>query len=184
MADAVRAFLRAAGLDPARNPELAQTPALVAGAWADEFLDGYRLDPRAILAERMPVAQSGQELVVLSRLSFTSVCPHHLLPYGGRAHIAYVPSRQVVGFGQVVRLLDCFAHRLILQEDLARSIAGVLVRILKARGAGVVLEAEQVCLALRGGRRRGSRVTCEAWAGSLRLDGELRQRFLGAARGD
>jgi GTP cyclohydrolase I len=183
MQAAVRAFLSAAGLDPKSHPELAQTPSLVARTWAEELLDGYRSDPHQILAERMPAGvRSHDELIVLERLAYQSVCPHHLLPYGGLAHVAYVPGRTLVGFGQIVRLLDCLSHRLMLQEDLGKEVAEVLMRELGAKAAGVLLESEQACMALRGGRRNGSRVVTEAFAGKLARDPELRGRFLEAAR--
>jgi GTP cyclohydrolase I len=183
METAVRQFLAAARLDPAEHPELAQTPALVARAWAEEFLDGYQVDPAATLAERMPASGEHGGLVVVSRLAYQSVCPHHLLPYGGTAHLAYQPQGAVVGFGQIAKLLDCLSHRLVLQEDLALQLAQTLQRELGARGAGVLLEAEQSCLALRGGRRTGSKVVAEAYAGAMIKDGELRSRFLSAVRG-
>jgi GTP cyclohydrolase I len=184
MESALRDFLTAAGLSPRQHPDLAATPALASRAWIEEFLDGYRFDPRDILNERMKAPRSaGKELVSLTRLSYQSVCPHHLLPYGGLAHVCYLPGRWVVGFGQIVQLLDCLSHRLILQEDLARQIADALVAHAGARGAGVLLEAQQSCLALRGGRRAGSRAVAEAFAGALADDGELRQRFEQTARG-
>jgi GTP cyclohydrolase I len=181
MEAALRAFLEAAGLDPEANPELRQTPELAARAWAEEFLDGYRTRPAEVLAQRMPAgAAAGRELVTLLRLDFQSVCPHHLLPYGGMAHVAYLPGDHVVGFGQIARLLDCLGHRLVLQEDLARQIARALVDELGARGAGAVLDAEQACLSLRGGRRAGARVVVEAFAGAMEAEEELRRRFLSA----
>jgi GTP cyclohydrolase I len=184
MRQAVDAFLRAAGLDPESHRDLAQTAELVTRAWADEFLDGYRTRPAEVLAERIPVAQARHdELVVLANITFQSVCPHHLLPYGGVAHVAYVPGRHVVGFGQIVRLLDCLGHRLVLQEDLARQVADAMHADLGARGAAVLLEAEQTCLTLRGGRRAGAKATAEAYAGSMGSDPDLRQRFYAAIRG-
>ncbi len=183
MEEAVRAFLVAAGLDPKSHPDLGETPRLVARAWADEFLAGYRTSPAEVLAERMPAPRSrAKELVVLTRVEFQSVCPHHLLPYRGRAHLAYLPGRSLVGFGQLVHLLDCLAQRLVLQEDLARQVADALCQEIGARGAAVLLEADQACLALRGGKRPGSLATAEAYAGLLARDAELRARFLSAVR--
>jgi GTP cyclohydrolase IA len=103
------------------------------------------------------MAAKGRDLVAVTGIDFHSMCPHHLLPSRGVAHVAYVPGRSVVGFGQIARLVDCFAHRLILEEDLARSVAQALVRHLGARGAAVVLDAEQACLTVRGERRRRAR---------------------------
>ncbi|HEY3447072.1 MAG TPA: GTP cyclohydrolase I [Myxococcales bacterium] len=183
MQQAVRDFLVAAGLDPQEHEGLAMTPELVARAWAEEFIDGYMTDPREILAERMPAPKGkGREMVALTGLDYQSACPHHLLPYGGTAHVAYLPGKDVVGFGQMVQLLDCLGHRLVLQEDLARSVCDTLMEIVGARGVGVVLEANQACLALRGGRRAGSRAIAEAWGGDFADHAELRERFLSAIR--
>jgi GTP cyclohydrolase I len=184
MQAAIRGFLVAAGLDPAANPELRQTPELAARAWAEEFLDGYRLRPSEVLAERMPSKGTlRRELVILLSLDYQSVCPHHLLPYRGLAHVAYLPGKHIIGFGQVARLLDCLGHRLVLQEDLAHQIAEALRTEIGARGSAAVLEAEPACLSLRGGRRALARVVAEAYVGAMDADAELRQRFLMAIRG-
>lgn len=184
MQRAVRDFLVAAGLDPDKHRDLGMTPELVARAWAEEFIDGYMTDPREVLRERMPAPKGkGREMVALTGLDYQSSCPHHLLPYGGTAHIAYLPGKDVIGFGQMVQLLDCLGHRLVLQEDLARSICDTLMEVVGARGVGVVLEASQSCLALRGGRRAGSKAVAEAWSGAFAEEAELRERFFAAIRG-
>ncbi|HET8734040.1 MAG TPA: GTP cyclohydrolase I [Anaeromyxobacteraceae bacterium] len=138
---AVADFLDALALPPEvrRGPDLAGTPARVAEAWREDLLDGYGRDPAAILAETMPA--SGRDLVAVTAIDFHSVCPHHLLPSRGLAHLAYVPGGRVVGFGQLARLVDALAHRLVLQEDLARQVVEALMTHLGARGAACVLEA-------------------------------------------
>ena len=178
MERAVADFLRAAGAD-AGDPNLKETPARVAEAWLDEFLDGYRTTPDAALGERYPAPAGGDgsSMVVVTDLRYRSVCPHHLLPYTGIAHLAYVPERTVVGFGRLVALLDCFAHRLILQEDLARSVARALARGLGSPGTACVLEAEMTCLRLRGELQRDARTHSEAYEGRLRRDGPLRREL-------
>jgi GTP cyclohydrolase IA len=93
------------------------------------------------------------------------------------AHVAYLPGERVVGFGQIVKLVDCLAHRLVLQEDLARGIADALVRHVGARGAACVLDAEQLCMTVRGSRRAGTRAHAEAFAGALARDSVARRRF-------
>ena len=106
MRRAVLSFLEASGLSP-DDPELQETPARVAEAWARHFLDGYGRDPDTVLAERIPVPEGSRgELVVVTGLRFHSMCPHHLLPVEGRAHLAYVPGDHVVGFGRLAALLD------------------------------------------------------------------------------
>jgi GTP cyclohydrolase I len=171
MQRAVRDFLVAAGLD-VRDPNLVQTPARVTEAWADEFLDGYAQTPAAVLGERFPVSTpSDREVVVVTGLWFRSMCPHHLLPYSGRAHLAYVPGASVIGFGRLAALVDCFAHRLVLQEELARQVASALMGELGSQGAACVLEAEQTCLRLRGGEQCEAVTHAEAYEGVLREPG-------------
>jgi len=185
MEEAVRRFLRAAGFDPSKHPDLSETPTLVARAWRDELLSGYATSPARVLAPLLPAGTARGELVVLSRLTYQGVCPHHLIPYGGVAHLCYVPGRWLAGFGQLVRLLDCLSRRLALQEALARQLAEAMEEHLGAQGAGVVLEAEQGCVTLRGGRRPGSRATVEAFVGTMERSVELRERFRAAiARGE
>lgn len=184
MQRAVGDFLRAAGVDLS-DPNLAETPRRVADAWADEFLAGYRHTAARALAERFPVsAASDGELVVVTHLRFRSMCPHHLLPYSGEIHLAYVPGREVVGFGRLSALVDTFAHRLILQEELARQIARALAAELDSRGAACVIEAEQSCFRLRGEEQHDAVTHSEAYEGVLKdpaLRAELWRR-LGRAR--
>jgi GTP cyclohydrolase I len=163
LAEATRAFLLAAGLDP-DHEEVAQTPERVARAWCESFLDGYAQDPREILSETL--RSDGAGPVLIRDISFHSICPHHLLPFAGVAHVAYVPAEKVVGFSRLVRLVDCFAHRLTLQERIAHEVAESLVVYLGAHAAACALEAEQGCVTLRGVRRPGSRVWTEAVAGA------------------
>ncbi len=171
MERAVAAFLDAAGLDR-DDDNLRETPARVAEAWADEFLDGYGRTAAQALGEQFPVSKrSDRELVVVTGLRFRSMCPHHLLPYSGRAHLAYVPGKRVVGFGRLSKLVDTFAHRLILQEELARQVARALAKELGSQGAACVLEAEQTCLRLRGGEQHDAVTHAEAYEGVLREKG-------------
>jgi len=178
LAEAVARFLDALGLPPeVREAEdLDETPRRVAEAWLEDLVDGYGKDPAEILAD--PIPSAGRDLVAVTGIDFHSVCPHHLLPSRGLAHVAYVPGGKVVGFGQIVRLVDALAHRLVLQEDLARQIAEALVAHVGARGAGCVLEAEQLCMTVRGEKRAGARAHTEAFAGALARDGAARRRFL------
>jgi GTP cyclohydrolase I len=177
MERAVAAFLEAAGL-PLDDPNLKDTPARVAEAWSDEFLDGYRTSPEEALGETFPAPEGSRgEMVVVSELRFRSMCPHHLLPVSGRAHIAYVPAERVVGFGRIAALLDCFAHRLILQEELARCVAKALAEHLHSPATACILEAEQGCLRLRGSHQSEAVTHAEAYEGWLRDDRELRREL-------
>ena len=177
MEQAIAAFLDAAGLDRT-SIHLQQTPQRVAAAWMDEFLDGYRRDPLAALGETYP-APPGRpgELVVVSNLSFRSACPHHLMPYRGTAHVAYVPGDRVVGFGKLGELLDALAHRLVLQEDLAREVAEAIQTGLGAQGAACALFANQACLQLRGEEQERAVTYADAYTGVLQTDASLRERF-------
>jgi GTP cyclohydrolase IA len=181
LSDAVARFLDALGLprEVRGSADLAETPRRVAEAWLEDLLDGYGRDPAAILADAMPSAS--RDLVAVTGIDFHSMCPHHLLPSRGIAHVAYLPGERVVGFGQLVKLVDCLAHRLVLEEDLARGIADALVRHVGARGAACVLDAEQLCMTVRGEKRGGARAHADAWAGALARDGAARRRFLDLA---
>ncbi|MGZ5957244.1 MAG: GTP cyclohydrolase I [Myxococcaceae bacterium] len=177
MRSAVQAFLTASGLPP-DDPELKETPARVAEAWVEHFLDGYGRDPDTVLAERIPVPDGSRgELVVVTGLRFHSMCPHHLLPVEGRAHLAYVPGEFVVGFGRLAALLDTWAHRLILQEHMARGVARSLARGLESPGAACIIEAQQACLRIRGEQQRDAVTHAEAYEGVLRKDGMLRREL-------
>jgi GTP cyclohydrolase I len=170
-------FLRAAGV-PLADPNLDRTPQRVAEAWANEFLDGYARTPEEALGSTFQAPQgSSGELVVVTDLWFRSMCPHHLLPYEGRAHVAYVPGKRVVGFGRIGALVDCFAHRLILQEELAREVAHSLARVLGSPATACILEAKQACLRLRGPQQRDAITHAEAYEGRLRRDGPLRREL-------
>lgn len=177
MERAIRDFLTASGLD-LTDPNLRQTPRRVAEAWENEFLDGYQKEPRQVIGELYPSpAGSSGELVVVTDLKFHSMCPHHLLPYEGTAHIAYVPSKSVVGFGRLSALLDCFAHRLILQEELVRRVASSLAEVLESPATACIIQAEQACLRVRGHRQRLARTHTEAYQGLLRSDKALRREL-------
>jgi GTP cyclohydrolase I len=185
MAAAVKDFLRAAGL-PLSDVNLVETPERVAKAWTHEFLDGYATTAEEALGKSFPAPEgSSGELVVVTDLRFHSMCPHHLVPYEGRAHVAYVPGKQVVGFGRLSALVDCFAHRLILQEDLVRQVASSLARVLGSPATACVIEAKHACLRLRGSKQRDAVIHTEAYEGRLRKDGALRRELwvrLGMAR--
>jgi len=175
---AIDEFLRALGRAPERDPELARTAELVTGAYADELLIGYTMDPAEILAER--VSAQGSEIVALREIQTSILCPHHLMPASGVVHLAYAPGAHVVGFGALARLVTCFARRLILQETLVQSIADALVLHLGARGAGCVAELSPSCVTARGERCRTARALASASAGEMRAGGALHADFVAA----
>jgi GTP cyclohydrolase I len=180
---AVTGFLDALGLPPEvrGGADLDGTPERVAEAWLGDLVDGYGRAPAEVLAGAL--ASPSRDLVAVTGIDFHSVCPHHLLPSRGVAHVAYLPGGRVVGFGQIVKLVDCLAHRLVLQEDLAVQITEALVEHVGARGAACLLDTEQLCLTVRGERRARTRAHAEAYAGALARDGAARRRFLALAAG-
>ncbi|HEX7508226.1 MAG TPA: GTP cyclohydrolase I FolE [Polyangia bacterium] len=180
MSVAVAALLRAAGLDPAGDADLKQTPDRVAKLWHEEFLAGYAMDPAKILGEPV-VGESDPDVVIVAGLRFHSLCPHHLVPFRGVAHLAYVPAGKLAGFGRLADLVECFTKRLILQERATHQIAQALWQGLGARGAGCVLEAEQLCLALPGERHDKSCVLTSAFVGEMHERPDLKARLLAAS---
>lgn len=182
-AAAVIRFLDALGLPPEvrAGADLEGTPQRVAEAWLEDLVDGYARTPADVLAGAIP--SPSRDLVAVTSIDFHSVCPHHLLPSRGVAHVAYLPGGRVVGFGQIVKLVHCLAHRLVLEEDLALQITEALVEHVGARGAACLLDAEQLCLTVRGERQARSRAHAEAYAGALARDGAARRRFLALAAG-
>jgi GTP cyclohydrolase I len=181
IAAAVEAFLRACGLDPTLVGDLRDTPERVARLWRAEFLAGYAMSPEAILADPV-VGEADPDVVVVGGLRFHAMCPHHLLPYRGIAHVAYIPDGKLVGFGRLAELVDCFTKRLTLQERATHQIAEALCANLGAKGAGCVIEAEQLCLALPGEKHDASGVVTSAFVGDMRERPDLKARLLDAAK--
>jgi GTP cyclohydrolase IA len=178
LADAVQQLLLAMGRDP-QHEDLRETPRRVAELWSREFLSGYAMDPVEILADAV-LGEEDPDAVFVTDLSFHSLCPHHLLPCRGRAHVVYVPDGRLLGFGRVARLVACFTQRLTLQERATQQIARSLVDHLPCRGAGCVMEAEQLCLALPGEQHPASRVVTSAFVGELQQRPDLRDRLMAA----
>jgi len=177
-AKAIEAFLRAVGAPVDHDPELEGTGRRVAQAFAEDLLTGYAQSPAEILGRRTRTAAPGMVLVV--DLPVSTLCPHHLLPAMGRAHVGYLPTGDVVGLGAIGRLVDCFARRLTLQEALGQNVVDALVSHLDAAGAGCVLDLEPTCVTVRGDRRHGTRAVTHAWAGAFRSDPSLRSELLGS----
>lgn len=163
---AIRDFLIAIGEDPDREG-LRETPARVARACA-ELLNGSSSDPHELLATTFDA--SHDEMVLVKDIEVHSFCEHHLLPFHGVAHVAYIPPEngRVPGLSKLARLVDIFSHRLQLQERLTTQIADALVEDLQVRGALVVVECEHLCMTIRGVRKPGSRTITSAVRGQLR----------------
>ncbi len=177
-ARAIDAFLRAIGRDPATEPALVGTGARVAEAYIDELCDGYAVDPVLLLAEHALAGHA--ELVVVRDVAVTTMCPHHLLPASGTATVAFAPAEKLVGLGALVKLVDAFAHRLIVQEEIGERVAGALIEGLAPRWAGCRLLLSHACMTARGERRHAARVETLSLLGDL--DGTRRataERALG-----
>jgi GTP cyclohydrolase IA len=167
---AVAALLRALGRDPG-EPHLADTPRRVADAYA-ELLTSPQFD-----LTTFPNDEGYNELVLATAIPVQSLCEHHLLPFVGVAHIGYLPGERILGLSKLARVLDLFARDLQVQERLTQQAADWLQRNLNPRGVGVVIEAEHLCMSLRGVRARGARTTTSALHGLLRTDPRSRQEF-------
>ena len=179
---AIEALLKASGLDPAttsgsRRDAGAGRAAVAVGVpgRATTWI------PAKILGDPVE-GEADPDVVVVGGLRFHAMCPHHLLPYRGVAHVAYLPAGKLVGFGRLAELVDCFTKRLTLQERATHQIADALCRHLGARGAGCVIEAEQLCLALPDEKHDQSGVVTSAFVGEMRERPDLKTRLLEAAK--
>ncbi len=177
-ARAIEEFLRAIGAPLDTDPELVGTGERVASAFAEDLLCGYDMDEAEILTEG--VASRAQGLVVVTNLATATLCPHHLLPATGLAHVGYLPGERVVGLGALGSLVDCFSRRLALQEDIAANVADALIQHLGARGAAVVVDLAPTCMTVRGDRRHDARATATAFRGVFETDESQRLAFLRA----
>jgi GTP cyclohydrolase I len=178
---AVRELLLACGEDPERDG-LLETPARVARAYRELFA-GLHTDPDAVLAKTFD--ESHEELVLVTDIPMYSTCEHHLLPFHGVAHVGYIPNAQgrVTGLSKLARLVDLYAKRPQVQERLTSQIADALVRRLDPRGVIVVIEAEHLCMGMRGIRKAGSRTTTSAVRGLLRTSASSRAEAIELIKG-
>src|SRR5205809_194165 len=151
--NAVKEILSAIGEDPERDG-LKNTPARVARMYT-EILAGHENDPGKHLETTFE--ENYNEVVILKDIPFNSLCEHHMLPFFGKAHIAYLPKGRIVGLSKIPRIVDCFARRLQVQERLTMEIAKALQSILRPRGVGVVVEAQHLCMMMRGVEKQNSR---------------------------
>lgn len=174
---AVADLLRACGVPP-EGVHTGQTPRRVRELWEKRLLGGYALDPAEVLGEGF--ADPREDMVVVRGIAVHGVCPHHLVPFRGTAHVAYIPGGRLHGFGRIARLVDAIGHRLTYQEWMTRDIADALVNHGQAQGAACVIEAEQLCLLLGEDRRGDERVVTQAFAGRFNTDSQLRAEFMRA----
>jgi len=172
---AVADLLDALGVDRA-GEGLAGTPERVARSYAE------MLKPAPFEATTFPNEEDYDELVVVRDIAFSSLCEHHLLPFVGVAHLAYLPGRRLLGLSKLARVVTHYSRRLQVQERLTTQVADWLVAELQPRGAGVVIEADHMCMSLRGVKATGSRTLTSALHGLLRDDARSRQEFFALTR--
>jgi GTP cyclohydrolase I len=159
--------LVALGHDPEKNPELAETPARVVEAFADELLAGYGRDVAALVGKDSSPAPADAGLIAVRDVAVATVCPHHLMPALGRANVVYRPGSRILGIGVVARLVDACARRLVLQETVGHDVVNALVTHAGARGALCEITLRHGCLSARGAREFEASVTTVARAGDL-----------------
>jgi len=172
---AIPMMLKAFGEDPDREG-LQKTPQRVSRMY-QELLSGYREDPIAIINEAV-FDVSYDEMVLVRDIEFYSLCEHHLLPFFGRAHVAYLPKGRIIGLSKIPRIVDLFAHRLQVQERMTRQIAEYLDVLLHPMGVAVVVEGLHLCATMRGVKKHGARMTTSSMFGLFRKSVATRQEFL------
>jgi GTP cyclohydrolase I len=173
--EAVRTLIRWAGDDTSREG-LIDTPKRVTKSYL-EFFKGYTQDPKEILSRTFKDVEGYDEMIVLRDINFDSYCEHHMVPFTGRAHVAYIPGNQVVGLSKLARLVDVYAKRLQIQEKLTAQIATTLNDVLKPRGVAVVIEASHMCMTTRGVHKHGTVMQTSHLMGLFRSDPRTRQEF-------
>jgi GTP cyclohydrolase I len=184
MQEGIRVFMEA-GLSRRLTGDLARTPARVARAWKDDLLAGYREDPAEILSP-LPAGEA-RDLVAVTGIDFVSTCAHHLLPFHGKVHVAYLPDGRITGISRIGSLVACLSRRLQIQEALTREIVEAIRESLRPLGAACRIEAVHLCMSARGHRSSPGAVVTIALAGCFESDRRLRAEalaVLGTAGGE
>lgn len=172
---AVRDILVNVGEDPDREG-LERTPHRVAKMYG-EVLEGYAIDPVALVNGALFDVEY-DEMVVVKDIEFFSMCEHHMLPFFGRAHVAYIPSKKVIGLSKLPRIVDMFARRLQVQERMTRQIADMIDAVLKPQGVAVVVEGSHMCGMMRGVEKEHPRMVTTAMLGTFKSDRDVRNEFM------
>jgi GTP cyclohydrolase IA len=173
---AVRTLLRWTGDDPAREG-LLDTPARVVRAY-EEFFQGYDVDPVDLLQRTFEETDGYDEIVLLRDVAFESHCEHHMVPIIGKAHVAYLPGKRVVGISKLARVVDAYAKRLQIQERLTSQIANAVQDVLQPKGVAVVIEAQHQCMSTRGVHKSGVSMVTSRMLGAFRTNAATRREFL------
>jgi GTP cyclohydrolase I len=171
----VEDILFAVGEDPDREG-LENTPGRVARAY-EELLAGYRTDPIELLNEAV-FEVSYDEMVIVRDIEYYSMCEHHMLPFIGKAYVAYIPDGKVIGLSKIPRIVDMYSKRLQVQERMTRQIADLLDELLHPQGVGIVVEGLHLCSVMRGVKKHDARMTTSAMLGAFRTNMPTRQEFL------
>jgi GTP cyclohydrolase I len=174
-AQLIRELLRRIGEDPDREG-LKQTPARIIRSW-EELFGGYRQRAEDVLVTQFH-AEQYDEMVLLRDIEFYSTCEHHMLPFSGKAHVAYIPEKKIVGLSKLARLVDVFARRLQVQERLTQQIASELQRVLKPKGVAVMIEASHQCMSCRGVRKQSGKTITSCLVGAFKHNLASRTEFL------
>jgi GTP cyclohydrolase I len=176
----VREILSALGEDP-RREGLLKTPERVEKSL--RFLtQGYWMTVEDVVGDAV-FEETHQSMIMVRDIELYSLCEHHMLPFIGRAHVAYLPNRKVIGLSKIPRIVDMFARRLQIQENLTRQIADSVLKVTGAKGVGVVIEAKHLCMMMRGVEKQNSSMTTSAMLGRFRQDSRTRTEFLTLIRG-
>jgi GTP cyclohydrolase I len=179
MEEQIRLILKALGEDPDREG-LQRTPYRVVQALT--FLtQGYQLDPAKVINDAL-FTEDYEEMIVQKDIDFYSLCEHHLLPFFGKAHVAYIPHHKIVGISKLARLVDVYARRLQVQERLTNQIANTIMEKLDPLGVAVVIEAEHLCMRMRGVEKQNSMIITSTLLGAFRTRQETRAEFMNLIR--
>ena len=173
--EAVRTLIAYTGDDPQREG-VRDTPARVARAYLEMF-EGYRIDPDAELRRTFEEVEGYDDIVLLRDIGFESHCAHHIMPFIGKAHIAYLPNGRVVGISKLARVVEVFSKRLQSQESMTTDIAGTIDRVLQPRGVAVIVEGEHFCMTMRGVRKPGVQTVTSHYLGAFRTDPQERRNL-------
>jgi GTP cyclohydrolase I len=176
----VAAMLAALDPDPAREG-LRDTPRRVEKAF-QHYTSGYAQDARKVIGDALFEAET-DEMVVVKDIELYSLCEHHLAPFFGKAHVAYIPQKRIVGLSKIARVVDVFSRRLQVQERLTAQVAQALEEVLQPKGVGVVVEANHLCMMMRGVEKQNSKTVTSCLLGSFRSDERTRSEFLSLVRG-
>ncbi|MCD7110318.1 GTP cyclohydrolase I FolE [Rhizobium sp. DKSPLA3] len=179
--DAVRVLLRWAGDDPQREG-LIDTPTRVVKAYKELF-SGYDLAAEDVLGRTFEEVAGFDDIVLVKDIPFHSHCEHHMLPVVGHAHVAYLPEGRVLGLSKIARVVDIFGRRLQTQETMTAQIAGAIAETLRPRGVAVMIEAEHMCMAMRGVLKQGSTTLTTTFTGAFKTDAAEQARFMSMVRG-